>query len=140
MPGIQVTENTKVNIKRGIEKYLKEKGYYNSSIKIIQRDDPAVEGSVILDVIVEKNSKIKISDIIITGNKEIKARKLKAAMKKTKEKSFVNFFKSANFIEKNYDEDKFNLLSRYNEKGYRDARYPVGLDRSGFAEQGEDLY
>ncbi|MCR9011799.1 BamA/OMP85 family outer membrane protein [Gabonibacter chumensis] len=121
MPGIQVTENTKVNIKRGIEKYLKEKGYYNSSIKIIQRDDPAVEGSVILDVIVEKNSKIKISDIIITGNKEIKAGKLKAAMKKTKEKSFVNFFKSANFIEKNYDEDKFNLLSRYNEKGYRDA-------------------
>lgn len=89
MPGIQVTENTKVNIKRGIEKYLKEKGYYNSSIKIIQRDDPAVEGSVILDVIVEKNSKIKISDIIITGNKEIKARKLKAAMKKTKEKSLL---------------------------------------------------
>ena len=33
----------------------------------------------------------------------------------------LNFFKSANYIEKNYDEDKYNLINRYNEKGYRDA-------------------
>lgn len=47
--------------------------------------------------------------------------RLKAAMKKTKEKSFVNFFKSAKYIEKNYDEDKYNLVDKYNEKGFRDA-------------------
>ena len=69
----------------------------------------------------EKNSKIKIAEIIITGNEEIKDRQLKAAMKKTKEKSLMNFFKSAKYIEANYDEDKYNLVNRYNEKGYRDA-------------------
>jgi len=121
LPGSQVTDNLKSTIKLSIEKYLKEKGYYNTSIKIVQRDDPREKNQVVLDVFVEKNNKIKISEIVFTGNKEMKAGRLKAAMKKTKEKSFANFFKSSNYIEKNYDEDKYNLLNKYNEKGFRDA-------------------
>lgn len=121
LPGTKVTDNLKSTIKMSIEKYLKEKGYYNTSIKVIQRDDPREKNHVILDVMVEKNNKIKISEIIISGNKEMKTGRLKAAMKKTKEKSLTNFFKSANYIEKNYDEDKYNLLNKYNEKGFRDA-------------------
>lgn len=117
----QVTDNMKANLKRVVERLLKEKGYYNTDIRIVQRDDPRQENHVILDVIVEKHSKIKIDEIIITGNEEIKDRQLKAAMKKTKEKSLMNFFKSAKYIEANYDEDKYNLVNRYNEKGYRDA-------------------
>lgn len=69
----------------------------------------------------EKHNKIKIDEIIITGNKLMKDGRLKGAMKKTKEKSLRNFFKSANYIEKNYDEDKFLLVDKYNEKGFRDA-------------------
>ena len=58
---------------------------------------------MILDAIVEKHNKIKIDEIIITGNKLMKDGRLKGAMKKTKEKSLRNFFKSANYIEKNYN-------------------------------------
>lgn len=121
LPGTQVTDNQISNLKRIIERYFKEKGYYNTNIKILRRDDPENENFVILDVSVERNNKIKIEDIVIAGNKEVKVGKLKRAMKKTKEKSLVNLFKSAKYIEENYEEDKYNLLDKYNELGYRDA-------------------
>ena len=52
------------------------------------RDDPEHPNFVYIDVTVERKNKIKVKDLVITGNKEIRGSKLKAAMKKTKEKSF----------------------------------------------------
>lgn len=121
LPGTQVTDNMISNLQNIIEKYFKEKGYYNIDIKVLQRDDPQNENFVILDVTAERKNKIKVKDVIITGNKDVKDGKLKAAMKKTKEKSLRNFFKSAKYIEANYEDDKYNLLDKYNELGYRDA-------------------
>lgn len=121
LPGTQVTENMIANLKRVIEKYFKEKGYYNIDVNILQRDDPENKNFVILDVSVERKSKIKIEEIVIAGNDQVKTGKLKGAMKKTKEKSLINFFKSAKYIEANYEDDKYNLLDKYNELGYRDA-------------------
>lgn len=121
LPGTQVTDNMISNLQHIVEKYYKEKGYYNIDIRVLQRDDASQPNFVILDVIVERKSKIKISEVVITGNEEVKDRKLKAAMKKTKEKSLANFFKSSKYIETNYEDDKYNLLDKYNELGYRDA-------------------
>ena len=109
------------NLKHVVEKHFKEKGYYNITIKTLQRDDPEKDNFVQLDVVVERNNKIKIKDIIITGNKEVKSGVLERAMKKTKDKALRNFFKSSKYIENNYEDDKYNLLDKYNEKGYRDA-------------------
>ena len=64
LPGSQVTDLMKSNLKMQIEKYLKEKGYYNTNIRIIQLDDPEHSNFVILDAIVEKHNKIKIDEII----------------------------------------------------------------------------
>ena len=83
---MQVTDNMKATVERVVEQILKEKGYFNTDIRIIQRDDPTQDNHVILDVIVEKHNKIKIDEIVIRGNKEMKEGRLKAAMKKTKEK------------------------------------------------------
>lgn len=121
LPGSQVTDNMITNLEHIVDKYFKEKGYYNTEIKVLQRDDPENQNFVILDVAVERKSKIKIKDIIISGNSEVKALKLKGAMKKTKDKSLINFFKSSKYIATNYEEDKYNLLDKYNELGYRDA-------------------
>ena len=121
LPGTQVTDNMISNLQHIIERYFKEKGYYNIEIKVLQRDDPERPNFVILDVAVERKSKIKISEIVLTGNHEVRAGKLKGAMKKTKEKSIKNFFKSAKYIESNFEDDKYNLLDKYNELGYRDA-------------------
>lgn len=121
LPGTQVTDNMIANLKHIVEKHFKEKGYYNITIKTLQRDDPEKDNFVQLDVVVERNNKIKIQDIIITGNKEVKSGVLERAMKKTKDKALRNFFKSSKYIENNYEDDKYNLLDKYNEKGYRDA-------------------
>lgn len=121
LPGTQVTDNMISNLQHIIERYFKDKGYYNIDISVLQRDDPEHPNFVILDVNVERKSKIKVKEIVINGNKEVRDGKLKGAMKKTKEKSLKNFFKSAKYIESNYDDDKYNLLDKYNELGYRDA-------------------
>lgn len=121
--GTQVTANMVGNLKRIIEQYYKDKGYYNMEVSVMQRDDPENKNFVILDVNVRKKDKIKISEIVINGNKEVSDNKLKRAMKKTKEKSLRTFLmlKSAKYINSNYEEDKYNLLDKYNELGYRDA-------------------
>jgi len=119
--GVQVTDNLVMNTKYIIEKYYKEKGFYNIGVEIIQKDDAEKENNIILEINIKRKSKIKISNIFIAGNKEVKASKLKGAMKKTKEKSLINFFKSAKFIKEEYEADKILLLEKYNEKGYRDA-------------------
>lgn len=121
--GTQVSEYLISNLKRVIQQYYKEKGYYNMDVRVVQRDDPESKGFVILDVEISKKNKIKISEIVIEGNREVSDTRLKGAMKKTKEKSLRTFlkFKSAKYIESNYEEDKYNLLDKYNELGYRDA-------------------
>jgi outer membrane protein insertion porin family len=43
-------------------------------------------------------------------------------MRETKSKSFWRFWKTSKFIEKNYENDKKNIIAKYNEVGYRDAR------------------
>ena len=43
-------------------------------------------------------------------------------MKETKVKNKWRFFKASKFIKSNYEEDKINIIKKYNEKGYRDAR------------------
>ena len=43
-------------------------------------------------------------------------------MKETKIKNFWRIFKVSKFIDKSYEEDKLNLIAKYNEVGYRDAR------------------
>lgn len=121
LPGTQVTDNMIANLKHIVENYFKEKGYYNIGVRVVQRDAQNQPNYVILDVIADHKNKIKIEEIVINGNTQVKDSKLKAAMKKTKEKSLVNFFKSAKYIENNYEEDKFNLIEKYNELGYRDA-------------------
>lgn len=119
--GVQVTDNLIMNTKYVIEKYYKEKGFYQISVDISQRDDKEKENNIILDINIKRKNKIKISNVFIEGNKDISDYKLKTSMKKTNEKSLMNFFKSSKFIKENFEEDKFLLLEKYNELGYRDA-------------------
>ena len=43
-------------------------------------------------------------------------------MKETKSKNFWRFWKISKFIDENYKNDKENIIKKYNELGYRDAR------------------
>lgn len=105
-----------------IKKYYKEKGFLKTDVRVEQKNDTIVKNAVRVNFVVDRGPKVKIQKITFNGNGEIKASKLAKAMKKTKDKSLVNFLKSKKFSEKDYPSDKENMIQVFNEAGYRDAR------------------
>lgn len=128
--GFQITPNVLDRAKILIEKFFDGKGFKNVDVNIQQKDDIAHEGEVILDIYIDKNEKTKIHRIYFEGNNALTARQLKKAMKKTNEKfslfndwktSILEMFSTKKFTTEEYENDKNNLISKYNEFGYRDA-------------------
>ena len=126
--GGQITPNMLDRAKTLAKKYFDDKGYKNAEINIRQRDDVTNKNSVILDIDVDKKQKMKVRHIIIDGNSQLTDKKLKGglfskgAFKKTHEAGkFSNFFKSKKFTPERWNEDLKNLITKYNEYGYRDA-------------------
>ena len=105
-----------------IKDYFDEKGFGDAEVRLLQHPDSTGKNQVILEIFVDKKDKLKVNNIKITGNQALSDRTLKKAMKKTNEKGkLVNFFRAKKFVDELYQEDRENLLSKYHEKGYRDA-------------------
>jgi outer membrane protein insertion porin family len=159
--GDVVTDHLLVRIDNVITNYFSDKGFLDVEIDIRQLPDTSKANNVILDIVVDKNNRVKIYQINVHGNEHLSVQKVKSAFKETKEKgmfrplygvekllvdvvwdalrldfpkiidnfqSYVNetvrfrIFKSSKFIEDSYEEDKLNLINKYNEVGYRDAK------------------
>ena len=120
--GKVVNENLLTTTKNYIENKYKKDGFYNTKVAInVIPDSNAVKMVVNID----KGKKVKIKSINFTGNQQLTNAKLKKAMKDTKVKAFPNplrIFKSSKFIEDKYNADLVNIVNKYKEKGYRDAR------------------
>ncbi|HSO85103.1 MAG TPA: outer membrane protein assembly factor BamA [Draconibacterium sp.] len=121
LKGSQLTDNQVINAERIIKNIFLEKGFLNTEVNIVQRDDTTQNNSLILDIYVDKKDKVKVNDIFITGNKEISYITLERAMKKTNAKALRNTFKTKKFLQEEYKKDKKLLIDKYNEKGFRDA-------------------
>jgi outer membrane protein insertion porin family len=104
-----------------IKKHFNEKGYLNTTVVIKQRKDPGDANSVILDVKIDKKEKVMISEVIFEGNSAFKSKKLAKYLSKTRTRKFYNIFGSRKFKDDKYEEDKQNLISKMQAKGYRDA-------------------
>lgn len=128
--GFQITPNLVDRAKTLIQRFFDAKGFKNVDVNIVQKDDLSHEGEVILDIHIDKHEKTKIHRIYFDGNKALTARDLKKAMKKTNEKfslfndwksSILEMFSTKKFTTEEYENDKKNIISKYNEYGYRDA-------------------
>ena len=127
LKGNQITPDIIDRAKKIIKNYYDEKGYKNADIKVVQRPDVTGDNRVIVDVHIDKKDKIKVHRIYIEGANTLTDKKVRYAMKKTREKTRLdNFwhaiFRSKKFTEERYAEDKEKILDRYSEQGYRDAR------------------
>ena len=118
--GSQVTDDMLNNMRRIIRTHFVDKGFLNTDIIIVQKDDSIRPNMVNLDVKVEKNEKVKIEDIFFSGNKYFTEKRLRRVMKDTKKRD-LNIFKASKLISKKFQEDKNKLIEFYNENGYRDA-------------------
>lgn len=123
--GNQITPNLIGNAKKLIKRYFDDKGYKNAEIDIQQHEDVTKENSMLVDVNINKNEKIRVHKIYVTGLDSLaegeSVGKVKRAMKKTHEKNLINFFKSKKFIPEKYEEDKWLTIDKLNGWGYRDA-------------------
>ena len=128
LKGGQITPNMIDRAKILAKKYFEDKGYKNAEVFIRQRDDVAAKNQVILDIDVDKKEKMKVRSIIIDGDNQLGDKKIKGTMfskgafAKTHEAGKLsNILKSKKFTPERWAEDKKNLITKYNEHGYRDA-------------------
>ncbi|WP_279188053.1 BamA/OMP85 family outer membrane protein [Prevotella melaninogenica] len=128
LKGGQITPNMIDRAKILAKKYFEDKGYKNAEVFIRQRDDVAAKNQVILDIDADKKEKLKVRSIIIDGDNQLGEKKIKGtlfskgAFAKTHEAGKLsNLLKSKKFTPERWAEDKKNLITKYNEYGYRDA-------------------
>ena len=84
--GDVLTDNLLTNTRNRILSYYTKKGYLDAEVDLIQTADTLRPNSVILDIDVRKNDRIKIYNINIRGNKFLSDQQVLKSMKETKEK------------------------------------------------------
>lgn len=127
-----VTEDIKVNASESIRAFFVEKGFLDTRVLVEEINDTSRVNAVRLLFDVDLNDKIKIKDIIFTGNTAVTSRRLRKEME-TKEKR--RFLTGSKFIAEEYDTDQDAIIAFYNKIGYRDAR--IIQDSSWRNEKGE---
>ncbi|MCL7753816.1 outer membrane protein assembly factor BamA [Polaribacter sp. Z022] len=120
--GAMVTDNLIVTTKNYFTKKYTDKGFLKTKVSLDVKTDTADANVVNMAIHIYKGRKIKIKDIIFTGNKALSGTKLRKAMKNTKEKLIGRFWKGSKYIEEDYQEDLESILDKYSRLGYRDAR------------------
>ena len=120
--GKKITESLIANTKNYLENKYKKEGYLNAKVAIAVANDTSETNAQKMVINVNKGDKVKIAKMIFEGNEQLSDKRLKGALKKTKEKRFYRFWKKSKYIEEDYENDKQLLVDRYAENGYRDAR------------------
>ena len=120
--GKYITPNL-LNVTRyKILNHYKEKGYYYVDVNVKRRPDTS-QGYEILDINIRKGSKVKLYDILISGNQDISDKTLRKSVKKIKRKKRkIIPFVSSKYSSEGWEIEKKNILGKYLIEGYRDAK------------------
>lgn len=120
--GQQVTEAALENTRQAIRRYYRDKGYLSAHVHIHETpSDSLMANSVKLLIDVDKGPRVKIANVIFNGNDEVPDKRLRRAMKKTRQKRWWNVFGSSKFLPAEFRNDRGRVIDLYNEKGFRNA-------------------
>jgi len=134
--GSQLTSYIINNTTKIIKDFFVDKGFLNTTVEFVQKDDPDLPNNVILNINIDKKKRVKIGEITFIGNNNFPAKKLRHQMKDTKQKN-LNFFKPSKYIVDKYADDKEKLNTFYNDNGFKDfeilsdSMYNISEDRIG---------
>ncbi len=122
--GAKVTENLITTTRNFISNKYKKEGFLNTKVVINTTSvkDTVASNKVNMLVRIDKGDRVKVDKITINGNEQLSDTKVRRAMKNTKRKKPLRFWKRSKYIKADYQEDKENIVTKYKEKGYRDAR------------------
>lgn len=90
--GRVVTDAITKNAELTVKKYFREKGFLNTEVDIALKEDSIISNSILLDVKVTKNQKVKINNINIVGNENFKSTKLRRKLKNSGERARFKLF------------------------------------------------
>ena len=148
LDGKQLSDFILNSSKDAIQRFFKEKGFYNTEVTYRIEDHESVNNTVNVIFVVDKNRRVKVGKITFEGNEAISDGKLRGSMKKIHQKS-INFFRNSKLKSKELEEDKENIVDYYNSKGYRNAAilsdsvYAIKDNRIGLVfrvEEGNKFY
>lgn len=122
LTGRVVNENVIKTARKRLNDHYAEKGYWDAEVVIAQLPDTAFENGARLNISIDKHSKVKVGEILISGTEKIETKKIFRAMKDLKSKKWYRIFKSSKFVEENVDLAKASISALYNGQGYRNAR------------------
>ena len=121
-PGREFSEYVEKTTSDIIKRYFAEKGFLLCKVDAEVSKDTIIRNAIRVDFAIDKGEKIKVKEINFIGNEHVDDFKLARSMKKTKSNKLYNFFSSKKFNEEEYFNDKKNVISAFNEEGFRDAR------------------
>ncbi len=134
--GSQLTSYIISTTSKIIRDHFIEKGFLNTTVEFVQKDDPDQPNNVILNINIDKNDRVKIEEFSFVGNDNFDSKKLRRQMKGTKKRN-LNFFKASKYIDEKYEEDKEKLTTFYNDNGFKDftilsdSLYTISENRVG---------
>ena len=88
--GDVVTENLLMNTRYIIKKHFREKGFLDAEVSTKQFPDSLKANGAILEIQIDKNSRVKISEVNVYGNNEFPDQKIRNSMKETKVRGVFN--------------------------------------------------
>jgi len=118
-----VTDYTLGYIKNIVKDFYVNKGFYHTQVDITSEPDKTSKTPhVIVYINVNKGKKVRIKDLNLYGNSIIPAWKLRRKMSDSKPFKLYTFWNSGKYLEDNLEKDLPSIITKYNGKGYRDAR------------------
>lgn len=123
--GVKITKNLLTTTKNYITNKFKKEGFFNTKVIISTRphlDSTGTEIAQDMIINIDKGERVKVSSINIEGNEQLSDKKVRSAMKNTKRKNPLRFYKRSKYTEEGFTEDKANIIKKYKTNGFRDAR------------------
>ena len=115
------------NAELTVKDYFVDKGFLNTSVRIEQQKDSIVTSGVLLNIYVDKKTKVRINRITFDGNAEITDDKLRSKFKKTNERLRFDVFQDAFALAKSTTpKSAWNFLTKTKEASFEDVKEYFG--------------
>lgn len=120
--GFAVKNSDRVQAANTINRFFREKGYWNTSVEIEEEATDDFRNRVTLTFHIDPGERVKVRRIQFDGAESFGERKLRRQLDSIKEDRWWRIFKKHVYTREDFEEAKQNLLSFYRENGHRDVR------------------
>jgi outer membrane protein insertion porin family len=122
LSGFAFTNSVRTQALNTINRYFREKGYWNTSVEIEEELSDDERNRVTVTFNIDPGERIKVREINFIGNEEFSDRRLRRTFSEIKQDRWWRIFKRHVFTQDDYDEGIQNVLQFYRDRGHRDVR------------------